>query len=126
MNLGVFFDVLLVGTSLAPAYYLVRTFLQIYGVEELSMLRYEWIPICLAGFFFAAWAMEEAYFDYAGDFGLQVSALKDATLFASVSAFAFGTARFAEVWGTYVKKVNTKKKMLASPELVPPPLKEQN
>jgi hypothetical protein len=126
VNVAVFFDVLLAGTSLAPGYYLVRTLLHIYSVEELSMLKYEWIPICLAGIFFALWVIEGAYFDYMGDFTVQVSALRDATLFASVSVFAFGTARFAETWGGYAKGVKTKEMMLSRTGVIPSQLEEQS
>ncbi len=111
MNVNAFFDVLLMGTCLAPGYYLVRTLHQIYNIEELSMLRYEWIPVLMAGLFFALWAVEGAYFDYIGDVNFQTSIVRDATLFASVSTFAFGTARFAETWGGFVKGVNSKKKL---------------
>jgi hypothetical protein len=111
LNLTVFFDVLLAGTCLAPAYYLLRTLLQIYSYEELSMLKHEWIPILMAGFFFALWVIEGAYFDYMGDFTVQTSGIRDATLFGSVSVFAIGTARFAETWGGYVRGVSIKKKM---------------
>jgi hypothetical protein len=113
LNLQVFFDVLLIGTSAAPGYYLVRTLLMIYSYEELSMLKYEWIPVLLAGIFFAMWVIESAYFDWVGVFDIQTNGIKDATLFASVSIFAIGAARFAETWGGYVKGVNTKKKMVA-------------
>ena len=112
MNLNVFFDVLLIGTSAAPGYYLVRTLLQIYSYEELSMLKYEWIPVLLAGIFFAMWVIESAYFDWVGLFNVQTNGIRDATLFASVSIFAIGAARFAETWGGYVKGVNTKRKMV--------------
>ncbi len=111
MNISVFFDILLGGTCAAPAYYLVRTLLHIYRVEELSMLKYEWIPICTAGIFFALWVIEGAYFDYMGEFNVQTSGIRDGTLFASASAFAIGAARFAETWGGYVRGVNLKKKM---------------
>lgn len=111
MNLNAFFDVLLAGTCLAPGYYLVRTLHQIYNVEELSMLKYEWIPVLMAGVFFAFWVIEGAYFDYMGDVSVQTSGIRDATLFASVSIFAIGTARFAEIWGGYVRGVNLKKRM---------------
>ncbi len=113
MNLNVFFDVLLIGTSAAPGYFLIRTLLQIYSYEELSMLKYEWIPVLLAGIFFAMWVIESAYFDWVGMFNVQTNGIRDATLFASVSIFAIGAARFAETWGGYVKGVNTKKKMVA-------------
>lgn len=126
MNLSIFFDVLLAGTCLAPGYYLVRTLLQIYKIEELSMLRYEWIPICMSGFFFACWVIEGAYFDYTGMFSVQVNGVRDATLFASVSIFAIGTARFAEIWGSYVKGVNLKKKMLSNTGIIESPLEDQN
>ena len=125
MNLNVFFDVLLIGTSAAPAYYLVRTLLQIYSYEELSMLKYEWIPVLLAGIFFAMWVIESAYFDWVGVFSVQTNGIRDATLFASVSIFAIGAARFAETWGGYVKGVNTKKKMLAKTGAIQTPLEEQ-
>src|SRR2546427_12304861 len=113
LNLNVFFDVLLIGTSAAPGYYLVRTLLQIYSYEELSMLKYEWIPVLLAGIFFAMWVIESAYFDWVGVFSVQTNGIRDATLFASVSIFAIGAARFAETWGGYVKGGDTKKKMVA-------------
>jgi hypothetical protein len=112
LNLNVFFDVLLIGTCLAPGYYLVRTLLQIYSYKELSMLKYEWAPILLAGVFFALWAVESAYFDYIGLFSVETNGIRDATIFASVSIFAIGTARFAETWGGYVKGVNIKRQML--------------
>lgn len=112
MNLNAFFDVLLAGTCLAPGYYLVRTLHQIYNIEELSMLKYEWIPILMAGVFFALWVIEGAYFDYVGDVSVQTSGIRDATLFASVSIFAIGTARFAEIWGGYVRGINAKRKLL--------------
>jgi hypothetical protein len=113
LNLQVFFDVLLIGTSAAPGYYLVRTLLQIYSYEELTMLKYEWIPVLLAGIFFAMWVIESAYFDWVGLFNVQTNGIRDATLFASVSIFAIGAARFAETWGGYVKGVNAKKKLVA-------------
>ena len=124
MNLNAFFDVLLAGTCLAPAYYLVRTLHLIYNVDELSMLKSEWIPICMAGIFFALWVIEGAYFDYVGDLTVQTSGIRDATLFGSVSVFAIGTARFAEIWGGYVKGVNLKKKMVARTGAIPNPLEE--
>jgi len=111
LNLNVFFDVLLAGTCLAPGFYLLRTMYQIYNVEELSMLKHEWIPICMAGSFFALWVIEGAYFDFTGMFSVQTSGVRDATLFAAVSIFAIGTARFAETWGGYVKGLNTMKRM---------------
>jgi hypothetical protein len=126
LNLNAFFDVLLAGTCLAPGYYLVRTLHQIYNIEELSMLRYEWIPVCMAGIFFASWVIEGAYFDYMGDLTIQTSGIRDATLFASVSIFAIGTARFAEIWGGYVKGVNLKKKMLDRTGVISNPLEERN
>jgi hypothetical protein len=113
LNLNVFFDVLLAGTCLAPGYYLVKTLFQIYGYDELSTLKYEWVPILMAGIFFVLWVCESAYFDYTGQFGVQYNGVKDATLFASVSIFAIATARFAETWGGYVKGVSAKKKLLA-------------
>ena len=126
LNLQVFFDVLLIGTSAAPAYYLVRTLLQIYSYEELTMLKYEWIPVLLAGIFFAMWVIESAYFDWVGMFNAQTNGIKDATLFASVSIFAIGAARFAETWGGYVKGVNIKKKMVARTGDIPNPLEEHD
>jgi hypothetical protein len=126
LNLNVFFDVLLAGTCLAPGYYLVRTLHQIYNYEELSMLKHEWIPILMSGIFFALWVVESAYFDFMGDFSVQTSGIRDATLFASVSIFAIGTARFAETWGGYVKGVNIKKKMVAKTGAIPSPLEERN
>jgi hypothetical protein len=125
LNLNVFFDVLLIGTCLAPGYYLVRTLLQIYGYEELTMLKYEWLPILLAGIAFALWVVESAYFDLTGNFSVQTSGIRDATLFASVSIFAIGTARFAETWGGYVKGMNVKRKMLARGRGISNPLEEQ-
>jgi hypothetical protein len=125
LNLQVFFDVLLIGTSAAPGYYLVRTLLMIYSYEELSMLKYEWIPVLLAGIFFAMWVIESAYFDWVGMFNIQTNGIKDATLFASVSIFAIGAARFAETWGGYVKGVNTKKKMVANAGAMQSPLEER-
>ena len=112
MNLNVFFDVLLIGTCLAPGYYLVRTLRQIYSYDELSMLKHEWIPILMAGIFFFLWVAESSYFDYIGMFSVQVNGIKDATLFACVSIFAIGTARFADTWGGYVKAVNAKRRMV--------------
>lgn|GEM_PF-4136393 len=126
MNLNAFFDVLLAGTCLAPGYYLVRTLHQIYNVEELSMLKYEWIPVLMAGVFFALWVIEGAYFDYMGDVSVQTSGIRDATLFASVSIFAIGTARFAETWGGYVKGVNLKKRMELKTGAIPVPAEECN
>lgn len=126
MNLNAFFDVLLAGTCLAPGYYLVRTLHQIYNVEELSTLRYEWIPVLMAGVFFAMWVVEGAYFDYMGDLTVQTSGIRDATLFASVSIFAIGTARFAEIWGGYVKGVNIKRKMLEKTGAIPNAVEERN
>jgi hypothetical protein len=113
LNVNAFFDVLLMGTCLAPGYYLVRTLHQIYNIEELRMLRYEWIPVLMAGLFFALWVVEGAYFDYVGELTVQTNVIRDATLFASVSTFAFGTARFAETWGGFVKGVNSKRKLTA-------------
>ena len=88
MNLNAFFDVLLAGTCLAPGYYLVRTLHQIYNIEELSMLRDEWIPVLMAGVFFALWIIEGAYFDYMGDLTVQTNVIRDATLFGSASTLA--------------------------------------
>jgi hypothetical protein len=122
----VFFDVLLAGTCLAPAYYLLRTLRQIYRYDELTMLKHEWIPILMAGIFFASWVAESSYFDYIGLFSVQVNGIKDATLFASVSIFAIGTARFAETWGGYVKAVNMKKKMMMEGAVASTALEEQN
>jgi hypothetical protein len=104
----------------------VRTLLQIYNYEELKMLRYEWIPVLMAGIFFAMWVVESAYFDYMGDFSVQYSGIRDATLFASVSIFAIGTARFAETWGGYIKGVNTKKMMMARAGAISNPLEERD
>ncbi len=118
LNVNVFFDVLLAGTCLAPGFYLVRTILQIYKYDELSMLKYEWIPILTAGVFFAMWVAESSYFDYVGDFGVGFNAIKDGTLLASVSIFAFAVARFAETWGGYVKGINLKKKMVEEGEMI--------
>jgi hypothetical protein len=78
----------------------------------------------MTGFFFAMWVIEGAYFDYMGDVSGQTSGIRDATLFASVSIFAIGTARFAEIWGGYVKGVNIKKKMLEKTGAMPNPLEE--
>ncbi len=111
MNVNVFFDVLLAGTCLAPAYYLVRTLLQISRYDELSMLKYEWFPLLTAGIFFVLWVVESSYFDYVGQFGIEVNSVKNATLFASVSFFAIAVARFAETWGGYVKGLNAKRKL---------------
>lgn len=113
LDYNVFFDVLLAGTCLAPGYYLLRTLQQIYGYEELSMLKYEWIPILMAGLFFVLWVGESAYFDYTGQFSAQINGIKDATLFGSVSIFAIATARFAETWGGYVRSVNLKRQMIS-------------
>ena len=126
LNLTVFFDVLLAGTCLAPGFFLVRTMIQIYRVEELSMLKYEWIPILMSGVFFALWVIEGAYFDFMGMFSVQSNGVRDATLFASVSIFAIGTARFAETWGGYVKGVNIKKRMAPKAGPLPFPPEEQN
>ncbi len=126
LNLNVFFDVLLAGTCLAPGYYLVRTLLQIYNYEELSMLKHEWIPILMAGLFFALWVIEGAYFDFMNMFSVQTSGIRDATLFASVSIFAIGTARFAETWGGYVKGVNMKKKLVEKAGAMPSVVEERN
>jgi len=126
LNLNAFFDVLLAGTCLAPGYYLVRTLHQIYNIEELSMLKYEWIPILMAGIFFALWVIEGAYFDYMGDVTVQTSGIRDATLFASASVFAIGTARFAEIWGGYVKALNTKRMMVEKTGAIPNPQEELN
>jgi hypothetical protein len=124
LNLNVFFDVLLIGTCLAPGFFLVKTLLQIYSYEELSMLKYEWMPVLLAGVAFALWVIESAYFDLTGSFSVQTNGIRDATLFASVSIFAIGTARFAETWGGYVKGVNIKRKMVARTGAVQSPLEE--
>lgn len=118
LNVNVFFDVLLAGTCLAPGFYLVRTILQIYKYDELSMLKYEWIPMLTAGIFFVMWVAESSYFDYVGDFGVRFNAVKDATLLASVSIFAFAVARFADTWGGYVKGINLKKKMVQEGEMI--------
>jgi hypothetical protein len=116
LNFTVFFDVLLTGTCLAPGFYLVRTLRQIYSYDELSMLRYEWIPVLMAGIFFFVWVAESSYFDYLNEFSLSINVLKNGTLFASVSIFAIAVARFAETWGGYVKGVNIKRQMLAAEE----------
>jgi hypothetical protein len=126
LNLNVFFDVLLIGTCMAPGFFLVKTLLQIYSYEELSMLKYEWMPVLLAGIAFALWVIESAYFDLTGSFSVQTSGIRDATLFASVSIFAIGTARFAETWGGYVKGVNIKRKMVARTGAVQSPLEERS
>lgn len=125
MNLNVFFDVLLAGTCLAPGYYLIRTLLHVYTYEELDMLKHEWIPILMAGIFFALWVVEGAYFDFMGDFTVQTSGIRDATIFGAVSIFAIGTARFAETWGGYVKGVDTMKKMVKEAGAHPAALEEQ-
>jgi hypothetical protein len=116
LDYNVVFDVLLIAMCTLPAYYLVRTLLQINQYEELSLLKYEWVPVLLAGTLFVLWVVESGYFDLVGDFSVQSSGIRDATLFASVSIFAIATARFAETWGGYVKGVNYKKKMLAEEE----------
>ena len=116
LHLTVFFDVLLAGTCLAPAFYLARTLIQIHKIEELSMLKYEWIPICMSGIFFALWVIETSFFDYTGMFSVETSGVRDATLFAAVSIFAIGSARFAETWGGYVKAVNIKRQMTRKSE----------
>ena len=126
MNLNAFFDVLLAGTCLAPGYYLVRTLHQIYNIEELSMLKYEWIPILMTGIFFALWVVEGAYFDYMGEVTIQTNGVRDATLFASVSIFAIGTARFAQTWGGYVKGVELKRKMATRTGAIPNPVEDRN
>jgi hypothetical protein len=126
LNLNVFFDVLLIGTCLAPGFFLVKTLLQIYSYEELSMLKYEWMPVLLAGIAFALWVIESAYFDLTGNFSVQTSGIRDATLFASVSIFAIGTARFAETWGGYVKGLNIKRKLVARTGAVQSPLEERS
>ena len=126
MNLNAFFDVLLAGTCLAPGYYIVRTLHQIYNIEELSMLKYEWIPVLMAGIFFVLWVIEGAYFDYMGEVSIQTSGIRDATIFASVSIFAIGAARFAEIWGGYVKGVNIKKKMELKTGAIPGRMEEPN
>ncbi len=126
MNLNVFFDVLLAGTCLAPGFYLVKTMLQIYRIEELSMLRHEWIPICISGIFFASWVIEGAYFDFENMFSVQTNGIRDATLFAAVSIFAIGTARFAETWGGYVRGINLKKKMTAKSGIISNVVEEPN
>ena len=124
MNLTVFFDVLLAGTCLAPGYYLVRTLHQISSYEELDTLRDEWIPTLMAGIFFILWVIESSYFDYMGIFNVQANGIKDATLFASVSIFAIGTARFAEIWGGYVKGVDAKRKFMEKKGAIPTSLEE--
>jgi hypothetical protein len=70
------------------------------------------------------YVIESAYFDWVGMFNIQTNGIKDATLFASVSIFAIGAARFAETWGGYVKGVNTKKKMVAQAGAIQVPLDE--
>jgi len=126
LNLNAIFDVLLAGTCLAPGYYLVRTLHQIYNIEELSMLKYEWIPILMTGIFFALWVVEGAYFDYMGEVTIQTNGVRDATLFASVSIFAIGTARFAQTWGGYVKGVELKRKMATRTGAIPNPVEDRN
>jgi hypothetical protein len=125
LNLNVFFDVLLAGTCLAPGYFLVRTLHQISSYEELNMLREEWVPTLMAGLFFALWVVESSYFDYMGIFNVQANGIKDATIFASVSIFAIGTARFAETWGGYVKGVDAKRKLTAKTGAIAEPLNEK-
>jgi hypothetical protein len=125
LNVAVFFDVLLAGTCLAPGYYLVRTLRQIYSYEELSMLKYEWIPVLMAGIFFVMWVGESSYFEYVGQFSSQINLVEDATLFASVSIFAIATARFAETWGGYVKGINVKRRMLSEGQLQQELVEEQ-
>ena len=125
VNLNVFFDILLAGTCLAPGYYLVRTLHQISSYEELNMLRHEWIPTLMAGVFFVGWVIESSYFDYTGVFNVQANGIKDATLFASVSIFSVGTARFAETWGGYVKGINAKRKLAERTGAIDPPIEER-
>jgi len=74
---------------LAPGCYLVRTLHHVYEIEELSTLSPGWIPMCLAGTFFALWVVEGAHFDYVGDITVQTRIISDATLFAWVLVFAF-------------------------------------
>ena len=124
LNLNVFFDVLLAGTCLAPGYFIVRTLHQISSYEELNMLREEWMPTLMAGLFFVLWVLESSYFDYMGVFTIQANGIKDATLFASVSIFAIGTARFAETWGGYVKGIDAKRKMMEKTGVVRNPMED--
>ena len=126
MNVAVFFDVLFLGTCLAPTYYLVRTLLQIYDHEELKMLRDEWVPILAAGILFGMYVLETSYFDYMGVFTVGSVGVKDATLFACVSIFAIGTARFAETWGGYVKGVDAKRRSVAQAGAMPNAFEERS
>jgi len=125
LNVAVFFDVLLAGTCLAPGYYLVRTLRQIYSYEELSMLKYEWIPVLMAGLFFVMWVGESTYFEYMAEFSSPINLVEDATLFAAVSIFAIATARFAETWGGYVRGINVKRQMMSEGQLQEELVEEQ-
>jgi hypothetical protein len=111
------FDIMLVVVSALPGYYLSRTLFQIYRYEELSLLKYEWIPILLGGVTFISWVVESAYFDIMNYLSPETNGIRDATLFLSVSIFAIAMARFAETWGTYARGVEIKRKMLAQAEL---------
>jgi len=90
------------------------------------MLKHEWVPTLMAGIFFVLWVIESASFDYMGVFNVQANGIKDATLFASVSIFSIGTARFAETWGGYVKGINAKRKHLEKTGMVPDTVEEPN
>jgi len=111
------FDIMLVVVSALPGYYLSRTLFTIYRYEELSLLKYEWIPILLAGATFISWVVESAYFDMMNELTSATNGIRDATLFLSVSIFAIATARFAETWGTYARGIEIKRKMLAQVQL---------
>ena len=111
------FDIMLVILSALPGYYLSRTLFQIYRYEELSLLKYEWIPILLAGVTFISWVVESAYFDIMNELTPATNGIRDATLFLSVSIFAIAIARFAETWGTYARGVEIKRRMLAQAHL---------
>jgi len=109
---------MLIVISALPGYYISRTLFQIYRYEELSLLKYEWIPIMVAGASFIAWVVEGGYFDLTGNITAQSNGIRDATLFLSVSLFAIAMARFAETWGTYARGVEIKRKMLAQQGMV--------
>lgn len=111
LDYNLLFDVVLIELSALPAYYMLRTLRQIYNYEELSMLKYEWVPIIIAGTAFLLWVVEGSYFDITGNFTVQSHGIQDATIFLSVSIFAVAAARFSETWGGYVKKVELMKEM---------------
>jgi len=111
MDYNLVFDFALVAVCVLPAYYSVRTLIQIYHYEELSVLKYEWVPILLAGLAFVIWILEGAYFDLTGNISIESNGVKDATLFAVVSIFAVSVARFADTWGGYVKKMKAKREI---------------